>query len=208
MSYPATLRVIEELSLSYAVPLEKWLKDGVIFKFWGDNVDKLLKVRDLRSDNQGELAHMFSIVVGRSRTPAPHLLHSGGSLSNIDGLSEQDFFPNSNDISAVKENLVHIISRVLTTYITGLKHLAKVTQKHILHEYSREMAQKSEDVMMKNEAKHSDMIDIMRELQGYLGKEYDSERRVVCGGDQLTCERHAGGITEAVRVCRLNIVWL
>ena len=111
----------------------------------------------------------------------------------IDGLSEQDFFPSSNDISAVKENLVHFISRVLTTYITGLKHLAKVTPKHILHEYSREMAQKSEvyllDVMMKNEAKHSDMIDIMRELQGY---EYDSERRVVCGGDQLTCERQVG----------------
>ena len=205
VSYPTTLRLIDELSHSHSVPLKKWLVDGVIIKFWGDNVNWQLKVQDLRSDNQGDMAHMFSLIVGRSRTPAPHLPHSGGSLSILD--EPQDFFPSSSDISAVKENLIHIISRLLTTYITGLSHIGKVTPKHILHEYSREMAQKSEvyvlDVMMKNEAKHSDMIDIMRELQGYLGGEYDGERRVACGGDQLTCERQVG--SQVVGMCRLSI---
>ena len=32
----------------------------------------------------------------------------------------------------------------------------------------------------------------MRTYQGYLGPEYNEERRVVCGGDQLTCERQVG----------------
>ena len=63
------------------------------------------------------------------------------------------------------------------------------------------MARKSEvyalDVVMKNEAKHDDMIDIMRMLQQYLGKEYDANRVVACGGDQLTCERQVG----AQRLC-------
>ena len=45
---------------------------------------------------------------------------------------------------------------------------------------------------MKNEAKHADMVDILRTLQSYLGNNYDEEKRVVCGGDQLTCERQVG----------------
>ena len=45
---------------------------------------------------------------------------------------------------------------------------------------------------MKNEAKHSDMISIMRTLQGYLGKNYDVEKRILSGGDKLTCERQVG----------------
>ena len=58
------------------------------------------------------------------------------------------------------------------------------------------MSRKSEeftlDVLMKNEAKHDDMIDIMQTLQDYLGKGYNEEKRVLCGGDQLTCERQVG----------------
>lgn len=48
------------------------------------------------------------------------------------------------------------------------------------------------DVLIKNEAKHADMVDILRTLQDYLGKTYDDKKRVVCGGDQLTCERQVG----------------
>ena len=48
------------------------------------------------------------------------------------------------------------------------------------------------DVLMKNEAKHGDMLDIMMTMQGYLGKDYPPERRVPSGGDQLTCEHQIG----------------
>ena len=185
---------MDDLSQTHTVPLQKWIDEGVVFKFWGDNVEKQLKVRDLRSDHKGEMVHMFSLLAGRSRTPAPELSHSGGGgLLTLDRLSTECFLPSSSDVSSVKNNLVDIISRTLTHYITGLVPFAKVVPKHILHQYSREMAQKSEvytlDVLMKNEAKHADMIDIMRILQGYLGRGYSDEKRVVCGGDQLTCER-------------------
>ena len=36
---------------------------------------------------------------------------------------------------------------------------------------------------------NSDMIDIMKCMQGYLGENYPDEKRVLSGGDQLTCER-------------------
>lgn len=44
------------------------------------------------------------------------------------------------------------------------------------------------DIVMKNEAKHKDMIDIMTMLQDYLGKDYNEDHPVASGGDQLTCE--------------------
>lgn len=197
VSYPATLKLMDNLSLTHSIPLKKWIEEGVVMKFWMDNVDKQRKVRDLRSESMGELLHMVSLIAGRSRTPAPELSHTGGSdLSILDRLSHLDFLPSSIDVSSVKKNLVEIVSRTLTKYVPGLVPLAKFVPNHILHRYSTQMAEKSEvyllDVMMKNESKHADMIDIMRTLQGYLGEGYSDERRVASGGDQLTCERQVG----------------
>ena len=55
VSYPATLKLMDKVSKMHSVPLKKWIEDGVVFKFWGDNVDKTRKVHDLRSDNQGKM---------------------------------------------------------------------------------------------------------------------------------------------------------
>ena len=47
---------------------------------------------------------------------------------------------------------------------------------HILHEHYEEMCDKSDtfflDVLIKNEAKHEDMIHIMQQEQKYIGKGY------------------------------------
>jgi hypothetical protein len=108
----------------------------------------------------------------------------------------QEFLPTCEDYQAIRNNLVIIVCRILTKYIDSLSIFSKVIPPHILHEYSKEMGKKSEvivlDVLMKNEAKHSDMIDIMKCMQGYLGENYPDERRVLSGGDQLTCERQVG----------------
>ena len=48
------------------------------------------------------------------------------------------------------------------------------------------------DVLMKNESKNKDMIEILKTYHEYLGEGYDEHRRVACGGDQLTCEREVG----------------
>lgn len=54
------------------------------------------------------------------------------------------------------------------------------------------MSKKSEvavlNVLMRNEAQASDMLDIMHTIQGYLG---NCQKQVASGGDQLTCERQA-----------------
>ena len=176
VSYPATLKLMDKVSKMHSVPLKKWIEDGVVFKFWGDNVDKTRKVRDLRSDNQGKVLHMFSMLVGRSHTPAPQFSHVG-QLSKVTEVPSELFLPTCDDVNKVKANLVILISRVLTQYVAELAPLSKVVPKHILHKYSKEMSQKSDvfilDVLMKNEVVHKDMIDIMMALQNYLGDGYN-----------------------------------
>jgi len=58
------------------------------------------------------------------------------------------------------------------------------------------MSRKSEvvvlDILMKNETKHKDMLDIMHTFQDYLGNDYPEDRPVLSGGDQLTVEREVG----------------
>ena len=177
------------------VPLQKWFADNVIFKFWGDNVDHKRGVRDVRSDHHGTMVHMYSMLVGRSRTPAIELPRTG-QVAPLMSIPSDFFLPTVADVQCVKSNLVTIVSCILTRYIHDLSPLSKSIPQHILHKYSRQMSRKSEvvvlDVLMKNEAKHSDMLDIMLKMQEYLGKNYPPERRVASGGDQLTCERQVG----------------
>ncbi len=85
--------------------------------------------------------------------------------------------------------------------------MSKSVPQHIQHKYSTEMGKKSEvivlDVLIKNEASRTDMIDIMMCMQDYLGKDYPCERRVPSGGDQLTCKLwscvHAARVHEPLR---------
>lgn len=195
ISYPGTLSLITEISSTHTVPLQKWIADGAVIKFWGDNVNMKQHVRDERSDHQGQMLNTFSVLVGRSRTPAPSLSHTGHS-SKIHEASPDMFLLTCEDIAKVKSNLVVLVSRVLTTYFSGLAPLSKAFPKHISHAYSIEMSKKSEvivlDVLMKDETKHADMIDIMSTMQEYLGSDFNEERRVLCGGDLLTCERQIG----------------
>ena len=167
----------------------------MVFKFWGDNIDKQQRVRDLRSDHQGDMLHMFSLIVGKSRTPAPELPFTS-QVSNLSDIPVAWFLPTSSDVTAVKSNLVTLVAHILTEYFLSLAPFSKVVPKHILHKYSTQMSKKSDvvvlDILMKNEAKHKDMLDIMNTLQDYLGKDYPDDRPVLSGGDQMTCERQVG----------------
>ena len=195
LSYNATLAAVTKVSRLHKVPLQQWIAEGVTFKFVGDNVDKMKGVRDIRTDHKAELQHMYSMLVVRSRvlSPPPDSRSSTGSYSS---LRPSAFLPTVHDIRAVQDNLVVLVSRILCRNMNHLSFLSKVVPAHITHQYSEEMAKKSDvvilDVLMKNEAKHADMLDIMHAMQSYLGEDFPPDQRVLSGGDQLTCERQVG----------------
>jgi len=194
LSYTGVLKVVTELSKLHKVPLSTWLQSGVPVKFVGDNVDKKKGVRDIRSDHRGQLVHMYSLLAVKGRVPfeGPSTAR-GGDLSSREPSS---FLPTEADVDAIKHNLTVLVGRTLTTYIKCLQPLSKVLPAHIHHNFSVQMAQKSEvfflDVLMKNEANHSDMLDIMKVEKRYLGENSPIGEKVLSGGDQLTCKRQVG----------------
>ena len=195
MSYTGTLNLLDDVSKLHTVPLAQWIANNNVIKFWGDNVDVNRGVRDVRSDHHGSLIHMYSVLAGRSRVPDEDLSHTG-CVASLSSVKAKKFLPTSDDVSAVKSNFVILVSRIITQYIEGLHVLSKAVPQHIEHKYSKEIKEKSDvivlDVLMKNEASRSDMIDIMKRLHSYLGEDYPSEKRLLSGGDQLTCERQVG----------------
>lgn len=195
ISYTATLKLLDEISKLHLAPLSQWIQQDLLIKFWGDNVDKKRGVRDVRLNNYGSLLHMYSILAGRSRIPPNSLPHTG-HVSLLSTIPAEDFLPVEDDFRSLQQNLVVIVCRMITQYINGLSVFAKAVPQHIQHKYSSQMGTKSEvivlDVLMKNEACRGDMIEIMHCMQNYLGSEYPSVKRVLSGGDQLTCERQVG----------------
>lgn len=132
ISYRATLRLVDDISKLHTVPILQWIMDEAVFKFWGDNADKKQHVRDLRSDHIGDMLHLFSMVVGKSRTPALELAFTG-QVSSLAGVSVEFFLPTSSDVAAVKTNMVTLVSRILTEHFHSLASFSKVVPKHILH---------------------------------------------------------------------------
>ena len=195
MSYPTTLDLINKVSKLYDAPLQQWITDGATFKFIGDNLDKKRGVRDARSDHSGQMIHMYSTLVAHSRLPALDLCQTG-QIADLSTIPWKSFLPSEDDVAHVKSNLVILVARVLTQYIKELAPLSRSVPQHIAHQYTEQMSRRSEvavlDVLLKNEACHSDMVDIMKTMQGYLGSDYPSDKRVASGGDQLTCERQVG----------------
>ncbi len=102
-------------------------------------------------------------------------------------MSTDQCLPTEDDVQSIKQNLIVLVSRTVCKYIKCLQKYAPSVCSHIAHAHSKEMATKSEaivlDVLHKNETKGADMIDIMREMHDYLG---DSSKIRPSGGDYLT----------------------
>ena len=120
VSYQATLHLMDELSKLHVFPLKKWIENGSVIKYIGDNLDKQKRVRDYRSDHQGDLLHMYSLCVCRSRTPAPELAHTG-QISKLTEIPNEVFLPQSKDVRAIKGNLVILVSRILVQYFPAVQ---------------------------------------------------------------------------------------
>ena len=192
LSCKATLAVMTKVSEHHKVPLSCWIAKGLPFKFVGDNVDKKKGVRDIRTDHRAEMIHMYSLLAVQSRVLSP-VPEATVSVPGFASLPPSAFLPTPQDITAIHDNLMVLVSRVLCKHMKPLSFLSKVLPAHISHRYSSEMAKKSVvvvlDLLQKNETKNTDMLDIMQTMQGYLGEEFCRGHRVLSGGDQLTCER-------------------
>ncbi len=101
-------------------------------KFVGDNVDKQINVRDIRSDHHGKLIHMLSIFAVKARVSPPALV-SNFSRPVLCTDTVECFLPSSEDIALIRGDLEVLVSRVMCEYIKDLQELKRLVTKHIPH---------------------------------------------------------------------------
>ena len=93
--------MIEQVSTLHCDSLREWIASGEPVKFVGD-VNKKRGVRDIRSDHQGSMLNMYSMLVvkGRVMADADDASHHN-SLSSLDA---HTFLPTKEDIHILQLN--------------------------------------------------------------------------------------------------------
>lgn len=103
-----------------------------------DNLDIMVRVRDMRMDNQNKSIHIFHAIAVQDRIDSTHLDNSSSGCS-VDNLSVTDFLPSKADYDKLRDCLVILTARVVVDGLDAFKMFKSVVPVHISHPHSREM---------------------------------------------------------------------
>ena len=112
------------------------------WKLVGDNLDLTIKVRDMRLDNPNQQYHFFHTIAVQDRVRTAHL-NDSRPQQLVSNLSTSDFVLSSSDYKRLRSDLIVLVSRIVVAELSAFQFMSEAVPDHILHEYSREMAQSS-----------------------------------------------------------------
>lgn len=149
----------------------KLLKEGRTFVFVLDNIDWEVKVHDMRSDKQNTSVHAVatSIVFDRITTipladDSPKKTLSDCNLMDLFTLSDEE-------IRCTRERYKIFIGRILCESCPSFDFIKDILPAHTPC-YSVEMSSQSVvvplPVLMKDEKKYSDLVDVLDQLEAWV----------------------------------------
>lgn len=115
------------------------------YKLVGDNLDKYVKPREMRSDVQSRMLNYFNVIAVRNRVDGSQL-DDRPSIPDPSSIDVESMLPKANDENAIHVNFSILIARVLKKHMPYMTKFGSGLEKHILHEYSVELSQESEVV--------------------------------------------------------------
>lgn len=115
------------------------------YKLVGDNIDKNIKPQDMRLDHQTKSLHYFHVYSVRDRIDLTEYDDQEPS-PDISSISIDSVLPSANDDSALRTNYSILIAQVLMKHMPFFKEFGRGVERHIRHEYYKEMCAKSEVV--------------------------------------------------------------
>lgn len=115
------------------------------YKIVGDNIDKNIKPRDMRSDHQTKSLHYFHLYAVRDRIDLSKY-EDNPSLPDIASINTDQLLPSEEDAQTLRSNFAMHIARVLKKHMKFFRQFGSGLERHIRHEYYAEMSKKSEVV--------------------------------------------------------------
>ena len=124
------------------------------FKLVGDNIDKNIRPRDMRSDHQGKSLHYFHTYAVRDRVD----LSGVSDVPMSPDLSSTDLFdllPTRADQEVLVQNFAILMAHVLRKNMPFFAKYGEKVENHIEHVCSQQMSQKSEVVSVNDGLSHN-----------------------------------------------------
>ena len=115
------------------------------FRLVGDNIDKNVKPRDMRINSQTSSLHYFHAYAVKDRISFKHLSADATMIFPQD-IDFNVFYPSVEDNFQLVSNFETLVTRMFVQHIPGLQSLSAMANHHIEHQYSKNMALKSEVV--------------------------------------------------------------
>lgn len=152
LSHKAVTRIVKKMGDNHDKPLRVWQASvsesdsgsrlPYVYIIVGDNIDKRITPRTMRVDNQVRSLHYFHAFAALSHVETLHL-YDTKPIGDIKALPLSTFLPSEEDCSALRDNYVVLISRILVKHVAFLQPFSKCVPKEIEHMYSEAMAKKS-----------------------------------------------------------------
>jgi len=145
-SHPLVVEPPQVLEPSHYIVKEAGpMRECFGYRFCGDNIDKTIKTRYMRSDKQNVSLHYFHSYAVLNRIDTSQFSETVPDTSklNIETVANS-LLPSVADDLAIKDNIATIISRVLVNHMEYFKFAFEdVVEWHINHAFYGEMSTKS-----------------------------------------------------------------
>lgn len=112
------------------------------YRFNLDNLDFHLKVRDMTQDHQNMLKHYVQLMAVKDRVNCEHLPDTL-QIGNLVDVANNDFLPNADDISSLREDIINLTATLLVNHLKCFKVFEGTIGQHPQHTFSKEMKEKS-----------------------------------------------------------------
>lgn len=120
-----------------------------IYRIVGDNIDSHLNARYQSHERKNKSIHWTQQYAVRDRVSEPHLDNSKPKKP-LNEIQLSDLLPVKDVQDTFKRNCAVLVSRVVSKHLKPFQHFQDVVERHIPHQYSKEMNEKSDIVSVCN----------------------------------------------------------
>ena len=178
LSHSNKYTVLDDIGSHFLDHAIELVKAGKKFCYVIDNIDWEEKVHDMRSSHQNRSVHAVATSMVFSRVPSDHL-PDDGPQHNVKTFDFKELVHMSNEeMSKIKDRCKVLIAKILLEKFQMFSNVKSFISVTTDCEYADLTSEKSEivtlPVLLKDEKKYSDRVDILDQLEEWTHEIYEA----------------------------------